>query len=102
MNLNPNLSESRQLSVLLCLLMVFVCAAANAATPDAATGKRLHDAYCTSCHDTGVYTRKDHGVQSLTGLKDQVNDCTHMAKHQFSTAETESVVRYLNDQFYHF
>ena len=26
---------------------------------DSADGKRLHDANCMGCHDTGVYTRKD-------------------------------------------
>ena len=36
---------------------------------DSAEGKRLHDANCMGCHDTGIYTRKDRLVQSLDALK---------------------------------
>jgi cytochrome c5 len=35
---------------------------------DSADGKRLHDANCTACHDSGIYTRKDRVVRSLDGL----------------------------------
>ena len=69
---------------------------------DAAEGKRLHDASCTGCHDTAVYTRKNHIVRSLEGLKQQFESCSHMAKKEFSTAEAQNVVKYLNDKFYHF
>jgi mono/diheme cytochrome c family protein len=37
---------------------------------DAGNGKRLFDANCTGCHDTGVLTRKDRFVQSLDALKE--------------------------------
>jgi mono/diheme cytochrome c family protein len=73
-----------------------------AVTGNEAEGKRLHDASCTGCHDTAVYTRKDHRVQSLEGLKQQVEDCTHMAQKEFSPAERQDIVKYLNDQFYRF
>jgi cytochrome c553 len=86
-------------SLLLCLA---VNANAAALPGDAAEGKRLHDASCTGCHDTAVYTRKNHTVRSLDGLKQQFESCSHMAKKEFSTAEAQNVVKYLNDKFYHF
>jgi cytochrome c5 len=30
---------------------------------DSADGKRLHDANCMGCHDTGIYIRKDHWMR---------------------------------------
>lgn len=83
--------------------MLLVAASANAALPgDAAEGRRLHDAYCMSCHDTAVYSRKDHVVRSLDALKEQLDDCSHMAKKTFSPAEKQNLIKYLNDRFYRF
>jgi cytochrome c2 len=83
--------------------MLLMTASAQAALPgDDAEGKRLHDANCTGCHDTGVYARKDRIVQSLEELKQQFDDCSHMAKKEFSPAEKQDIVKYLNDRFYRF
>ena len=84
-------------------VMIFVTMSAHAAVPgDSAEGKRLHDANCTGCHDSSVYTRKDHRVRSLEALKEQVENCTHMAQKEFSEEERQNVVKYLNEQFYKF
>ena len=64
-------------------------------------GKHLHDSHCMQCHDTGVYTRKDRQIRSLDALRQQLQDCSHMAKAQLSTAQSQNLVKYLNDQFYH-
>ena len=32
---------------------------------DSAEGKRLHDANCMGCHNTGIYTRKDRLIAVL-------------------------------------
>ena len=69
---------------------------------DSADGKRLHDANCMGCHDTGIYTRKDRLVRSLDALKEQLGSCSHMAKKEFSAIETQNIIKYLNDQFYQF
>jgi mono/diheme cytochrome c family protein len=69
---------------------------------DSAEGKRLYDANCMGCHDTSVLTRKDRVLQSLDALKEQLASCTHMAGKQFSESETQDLMKYLNDQFYHF
>ena len=84
------------------LLLLAVNTNAAALPGDAAEGKRLHDVSCTGCHDTAVYARKNHTVRSLEGLKQQFESCSHMAKKEFSTAEAQNVIKYLNDKFYHF
>jgi hypothetical protein len=69
---------------------------------DSAEGKKLHEANCTKCHSTSVYTRQDRKVKSLAGLGKQVASCTHMAEVSLTPDEQKSVVEYLNQQFYKF
>jgi len=69
---------------------------------DAAAGKRVYDASCTGCHDTGVHARKERTVHSLDELRRQLGNCEHMAGKQFTEAQTQDLVKYLNDSFYHF
>ena len=92
------------MKTILCVsLLALLTTLAYAGLPgDAAAGKRLHDASCTGCHDTSVYTRKDRTVQSLDGLQHQLEGCAHVAKQNFSARQTQDVIKYLNDQFYHF
>ena len=85
------------------LLILLMPSAYAASLPgDSDDGKRLHDANCMGCHDTSIFTRKDRLVQSLDALKKQLAICTHMAKKEFSASETQDLLKYLNDQFYHF
>jgi hypothetical protein len=85
------------------LLILLMPSSAYAELPgDSADGKRLHDANCMGCHDTGIYTRKDRLVRSLDALKKQLGNCSHMAKKEFSAIETQNIIKYLNDQFYQF
>ena len=69
---------------------------------DSVDGKRLYDANCMGCHDTSVFTRKDRVVQSLDALNKQLASCTHMANKEFTAGEMQDLLKYLNDQFYHF
>jgi len=91
-------------SILCVSLLILLMPTAYAASllGGRAAGKRLYDANCMGCHDTGIHTRKDRLVQSLDALKKQVGNCTHMAKKEFSASETQSIIKYLNDEFYHF
>ena len=85
------------------LLILLMPSSAYAELPgDSADGKRLHDANCMGCHDTGIYTSKDRLVRSLDALKEQLGSCSHMAKKEFSAIETQNIIKYLNDQFYQF
>jgi hypothetical protein len=84
------------------LILLMPCSAYAELPGDSADGKRLHDANCVGCHDTGIYTRKDRLVQSLDALKKRLGDCSHMAKKEFSATETQNIIKYLNDQFYQF
>ena len=91
-------------SILCVSLLILLMPSAYAAElpGDSADGKRLHDANCMGCHDTSIYTRKDHLIRSLDALKGQLGDCSHMAKKEFSAIEAENIIKYLNDQFYQF
>ena len=83
-------------------ILLMPSAYAAALPGDSADGKRLHDANCMGCHDTGIYTRKDRLVGSLDALQKRLDDCSHMAKKEFSAIETQNIIKYLNDQFYRF
>ena len=93
------------MKIILCaslLILLMPSAYAASLSGDIANGKRLYDANCMACHDTSVLTRKDRAVQSLDALKKQLASCTHMAKKEFFASETQDLLKYLNDQFYHF
>jgi hypothetical protein len=84
------------------LVLLTPSAHAAALPGDSAAGKRLHDANCMGCHDTKIYTRKDHLIRSLEALEKQLSDCSHAVNKQFSATETQNIVKYLNEQFYKF
>jgi len=76
---------------------------------DAAHGKQLYDAKCTSCHisqfggdGSGIFTRKDRRIKTIEGLTGQVNNCNAMAHAALSDDDINDVVKYLNDAFYKF
>jgi len=54
---------------------------------------------CTACHDSGVYTRKNRTVQSLSALQQQLDDCGHATQKTFSADERQNIVRYLNETY---
>jgi cytochrome c553 len=92
----------RSILGVLLLILLMSSASASELPGDSTEGKRLYDANCMGCHDTGVHTRKDRIVQSLDALKKRLGDCSHMAGKEFSATETQNLIKYLNDQFYQF
>ena len=84
------------------LILLTQSAYADSLPGDSVEGKRLFDANCMGCHDTSVFTRKNRVVQSFDALEKQLVGCAHMAKKEFSASETQDLLKYLNDQFYHF
>ncbi|MDH5485563.1 MAG: hypothetical protein OEY43_10045 [Gammaproteobacteria bacterium] len=73
------------------------------ASDKAHNGETLHNDKCMNCHDTGVYTRENRRVSSLDALSNQVENCMKgPAKAEWTKAETDSVISYLNQKFYKF
>ncbi len=71
--------------------------------PVLAHGKNLHNERCTKCHTDSVYTRKDRRVKTLQALSNQVNGCMKgAAKAEWTPSETNSVIEYLNTNYYKF
>jgi hypothetical protein len=96
--------QTRPLKTLLfAAALASLASSAFAALPgDSTDGKRLHDASCVGCHDTGVYTRKTRSVQSLGALKQQLDSCGHASGRELSSSQKQNVIKYLNDHFYRF
>ena len=69
---------------------------------DTARGDKLHQANCTGCHDTGVYTRTNRGIRSIGGLQQRVDMCNSQLKRNLSEGERKDLVKYLNERFYRF
>jgi mono/diheme cytochrome c family protein len=89
-------------TLLISILLSMALRVQPALPGDSAEGKKLHDANCTTCHGTSVYSRQDRKIKSLSALSRQVASCTHMAQVTLSEDEQKSVVEYLNQQFYKF
>jgi len=73
--------------------------AANAAADN---GAALHQENCTSCHDDGVYKRKDRRVTDMAGLKKQVRRCEQSLGLTWFDEDIDAVVGYLNSTYYKF
>ncbi len=61
-----------------------------------------HQAQCTGCHDTSVYTRANRRVNSLARLESQVRMCDANLGKKLFDDDITALVNYLNDNFYHF
>ena len=71
-----------------------------AGRPD--VGQVLHDEDCTICHNSSVYTRADRKVQSLERLRRQVNLCQGDVGAEWSEAQVNHVIEFLNTSYYKF
>jgi len=69
---------------------------------DAAKGKKLHDKYCTKCHGSEVYTRKDRFIDSRAALDKQVKRCQLNVGAQWFDSDASDVADYLDQSFYRF
>ena len=69
---------------------------------DAKKGEAIHNAHCTACHTTTVYTRPNHTVKSIGGLVGRVNGCSSNLGLNLNNDQVNDVVKYLNDNFYKF
>lgn len=89
-----------------CAFSVLIALSANAlaAVPaaDAVQGKKVHDAYCTTCHTDSVYSRKDRHVTSMKELEQKVSVCGHQIDVSLSKEQIGNLTKYLNDTYYKF
>ncbi|BAV33958.1 hypothetical protein SCL_1653 [Sulfuricaulis limicola] len=79
-----------------------VSAQAASLPGDSASGKKLYEANCMSCHKDDVHTRKDHTVKNLKGLTEQIHNCEHMTDIKLGKNQVNDLVKYLNDTYYKF
>jgi cytochrome c553 len=82
--------------------VVSVSTQAAALPGNAANGKKLYDASCTSCHNDSVHKNKDRKVKNLEGLTTQIHNCEHMTDVKLSKAQVNDLVKYLNETYYKF
>ena len=61
-----------------------------------------HDAKCSRCHDTSVYTREDRKMSSYPRLASKVRGCNKRFGDELTREEFFSFVDHLNDNFYNF
>jgi mono/diheme cytochrome c family protein len=69
---------------------------------DADHGQAVHAKQCTTCHDSGVYTRPNRRVKTIEGLQGQVRMCNGQLQTGLTRDELNDIVRFLNDRFYRF
>ncbi|MGB5453756.1 MAG: hypothetical protein WBM71_19495 [Sedimenticolaceae bacterium] len=61
-----------------------------------------HDANCTRCHDTGVYTREDRAMGSYQMLESRVAACDARFGEELPADGLPALVDYLNTNYYKF
>ena len=61
-----------------------------------------HQAHCTGCHDSAVYTRSKRRVNSLAQLESQVRMCDANLGKKLFDDDIQALTHFLNEQFYHF
>ena len=64
--------------------------------------EHLYQENCVSCHGSEVYTRSDRKVDSLTGLRNQVQRCEQNLGLTWFEEEITGVTDYLNQNYYQF
>jgi len=66
------------------------------------TPTRSSSKNCTSCHGSEVYTRPDRKIDSLSGLKTQVEACNTNLNTGMFPEEVNAVAELLNEEYYKF
>lgn len=77
-------------------LQVGVCNAAEG------RGKNLYETQCTGCHESIVHIREHNKAHSVADIRAFVILRANELSLNWSADDIEQVVRYLNDQFYHY
>lgn len=64
--------------------------------------KSFHDAKCTMCHGTDVYTRDNRRVKNAEALRVQVARCDANLGTGLFPEDLDALAGHLNDNYYHF
>lgn len=72
------------------------------AATDENSGEALHQANCSKCHGTDIYTKADRKVTSLEALASRVAMCDANIGSQLFPEDLDKITTYLNDSFYKF
>jgi len=91
--------------ILLASIMVFLVQnsfADSMLLGDAKKGEAFHNAHCSACHTSTVYTRPNHTVKTIGGLVGRVNACSSNLGLNMSQDQVNDIVKYLNDTYYKF
>jgi len=80
-------------------VLLFASALVSAGAFDAAD---YHEATCTRCHGTDVYTRENRRVKSYPALQSQVARCDANLGTKLFPEDLGLLVDHLNDQYYQF
>lgn len=69
-------------------------------------GEEFHEESCVACHlvrhDEVFYTRQTRKITTLPALKGQVSRCSQAFSVGWFPDEEDSVIDYLNQQYYQF
>ena len=90
-------------------VLCFILPALTVNAGDFQNGKELHQSNCTTCHisikggdGSGIYTREDRRIESISALSKQVNRCKDSLGMPWPPEQVSDVVEYLNTKYYKF
>jgi mono/diheme cytochrome c family protein len=87
------------ITAMLFIAMYTAGAAGNGDGFDPAAALEEH---CTTCHNSTIFTRADHKMDSLIRLRKQVDNCQTDVMAEWTDEQIDAVVDYLNTQYYRF
>lgn len=82
--------------------LIAACWLSSTIAADIENGDDLHFSNCTGCHDESVYTRENRNVRDPERLGLQVRFCRDSLNLMWFDEDTDDVVEYLNQNYYHF
>ncbi len=81
-----------------CLLMLYI----PAALAEFDRGQALYEGHCMKCHESWAHTRANHKAKSIGELHNRVAGWSMHSGLDWTEAEIDDVVQYLNHRFYQF
>jgi len=70
--------------------------------PVPSRGQMLYENHCMACHESVVFIRDNHRIQSLKALRGRVSHWASYLHLRWGKDEVEEVVTHLNNRYYKF